>query len=234
FPRSINFPKRIESNHAEVHFDNQILELSTFTRQWEVTLDLQKCIVVWPGIIDISEGLVWTIDRYHYAIQAGVLGEDDRIELLNGILVKKMSTGEEHSACISVLDDYFVDLFGRTYRFRTENPISLPDLSEPEPDFIIADRKADRYRSGHPTVDDIHLVIEVAKESLDRDRTIKASIYANAGILEYWIVNLMDRKLELHLDRGEGGKYTTIKHFNESETFQSPFTVKTKVSDLLP
>ncbi|MEM7573188.1 MAG: Uma2 family endonuclease [Bacteroidota bacterium] len=178
--------------------------------------------------------LDWTIERYHHAIEMGVLTEDDRIELLNGILVKKMSIGEQHAACVSDLIEYFMDRFGKEYKFRSKNPITLPNDSEPEPDFIVANRIEDNYRTGHPTPKDIHLVIEVSENTLDQDRKWKSRIYAAASLPEYWIINLKNRQLELHLQPAEDGTYGTVQHFKEDSSFTSPFVGEVAVADLLP
>ncbi|MEL6802332.1 MAG: Uma2 family endonuclease, partial [Bacteroidota bacterium] len=145
-----------------------------------------------------ARGLVWTLDRYHRAIETGVFTEDDRIELLDGKIVEKMSVGNLHASCTMILMEYFMYKLGRAYQYRSENPIILNNLTEPEPDFVVVQRSDNNYKEGHPKVSDIFLLIEVAEESLHRDRNKKAKLYAHANISEYWIINLVNRQIEIH------------------------------------
>lgn len=182
-----------------------------------------------------ARGLVWTLDRYHHAIEAGVFTEDDRIELLDGKIVEKMSVGTKHSACLKILNKYFNRRYLDIYELMSENPVSLGDKNEPEPDFTILHLREDNYIESHPSPKDILLIIEVADESLSRDRTRKASLYAQANISEYWIINLVNRQIEVHTKPSmENGVFGSVQHFNDKEQFESPFAGDVLVKDLLP
>ena len=184
-----------------------------------------------PGL---GQEWLWTIERYHEAIRLGLLGEDDRVELLYGKLIKKMPTGEPRAACLSKINLYLHRKYMGEYELRRENPVVLSASSQPEPDYVVADLKDDFYQSGHPTPADIHLVIEVAETSISIDRGAKAKAYAQAGIREYWIINLPQKKVELHYDPLlEDGLYHQVAHFDLGESFVSPFVGEVAVADLL-
>ena len=179
--------------------------------------------------------LSWTIDGYHRAIEAGIFGEDDPLELLFGEIIPKMPVGEPHTQCLKVLNLRFVLQFREQYYYQVQDPISLLDDSEPEPDYAIVTHKKYSRRTGQPGPDDVHLLIEVADSSLESDRGPKARAYALAGIEEYWIINLRARQLELYLhpDRSSGD-YGSVVHYREGATFESPFCGPTPVTELLP
>ncbi|MEM6396771.1 MAG: Uma2 family endonuclease [Bacteroidota bacterium] len=182
-----------------------------------------------------NQSFEWTIERYHRAIEKGVFTEDDRIELLDGKIIEKMSVSNLHSSCVMILMEHFPFLLGRTYQYRSENPIILNDNSELEPDFVIVRRSSNNYREGHPKVEDIHLLVEVADESLNRDRTYKAKLYASANIAEYWIINLANRQIEVHTKpSADTAVFGSVQHFKEEEEFESPFVGEVVVKELLP
>lgn len=176
-----------------------------------------------------------TLDRYHRMIATGILGPDDKLELLNGKLVKKTSISPGHASCLKILSKYFNRRYLDQYELMSENPITLPLRSEPEPDFTIAKLREDNYFGAHPVPEDVYLVIEIADNSLTRDRLHKASIYAMEGIAEYWIVNLRQRQVELHLEPDrQYGTYGRVLRSKSGTTFDSPFVGQVKVDDLLP
>ena len=87
---------------------------------------------------ELVSGFEWTVERYHRAIELGLLTEDDRVELLLGDLIETTPIGEDHAATVEVLGEYFYERLGTAYRLRSENPVTLPNNSEPEPDFVVA------------------------------------------------------------------------------------------------
>ena len=177
----------------------------------------------------------WTLAKYHEAIAAGVLGPEDKIELLNGQIVNKMSINPPHAATVAKLNKYFSRRFLDVYELRSENPVTFIDDSEPEPDYTICALDAEEYAHRHPRPEEVHLIVEVAENSLSRDRTHKAKIYASAGIAEYWIVNLKNRQLEIHVDPDpEAGVYGRITRYKADATGESPFVGEVVVADLLP
>lgn len=181
------------------------------------------------------EPFEWTLERYHNAIEAGVLTEYDAVELIHGQLVKKMPISEDHAGIIEALTKYFITRFGFEYRYRSENPVPLLNNSEPEPDFVIAQNLPEGVKSRHPKPEEIHLVVEVAHSTLKYDRKVKGVLYAEAGIPEYWIINLRSRKIEVHRDPNPAeGNFETVLNHAEGTVFTSSFAGEVTVDDLLP
>ncbi len=179
--------------------------------------------------------LLWTLERYHNAIDCGVLTTEDRVELLFGHLIPKMPTGEPHAVCLSQLYELSYDRFGKQYTYRAQDPVTLPNQSEPEPDFVIARRKVYGKAVGHPKQDDILLLVEISQKTLIYDRGDKLRSYALAGIAEYWIINLQHRQVEVHLDPDTAvGDYRRTTIYREQDQFESPFGGDFSVLDLLP
>ena len=139
----------------------------------------------------------FTIDDYHRLIELGFLTEADKVELIRGELVQMASKGTPHTVCGAILcqqlDRLLVDRV-----VRGQDPITLPDNSEPEPDVVIARGNHLDYLPHHPYPEDILLVIEIADSTLRYDQTTKLGLYAEAGISNYWIVNLNARQLECY------------------------------------
>lgn len=138
-----------------------------------------------------------TVAQYHTAIDAGVFSEGDPIELLEGLLVQKMSKSPPHVVALARLLRAITALAPAGWSVRSQDPITLGD-GEPEPDLAVVRGAIDDYLAAHPTPPDIGLVVEVADSSLDRDRGIKLRSYARASLPEYWIVNLVDRCIEVY------------------------------------
>ena len=160
-----------------------------------------------------------TVERYHAMIEAGILGEEDRVELLNGMIVDSSPVGPFHAVCVGNINEYFVPQLVGRYRCRQEQPITIHGGSEPEPDYVIAKLSGHRYLDHHPYPEDIHLLIEVADKTLPRDRGAKKGIYARAGIPEYWIVNLIDRQLEIFTEPDlTAGTYAKERVLGEGDT----------------
>jgi Uma2 family endonuclease len=138
----------------------------------------------------------FTIDEYHQLIHLGFLHEGDRIELIRGELIHMATKGTPHTVCGSVLCRQLDRLLGDRATVRGQDPITLPNQSEPEPDVVIARGRDEDYLAHHPYPQDILLAIEISDSTLSYDQTTKLSLYAEAEIADYWIVNLNDRQLE--------------------------------------
>ena len=140
----------------------------------------------------------FSIAEYHRLGELGFFEPDDRVELIRGEIIIKAAKGTFHSVCNSLLLGELYALLGKRAIVRGQEPITLSDDSEPEPDVAIASNRADRYLSSHPEPADILLVIEVSDSTLKYDRRTKLSLYAESGISDYWIFNLVDIQLEMH------------------------------------
>lgn len=141
---------------------------------------------------------LFTIDEYHRLVDLGFFTENDRIELIRGEIVEMAPKRTPHSVCNSLLWKQLYELVGKLAEIRVQEPITLSSSSEPEPDVVIAKKKDDNYLAAHPTVEDIILIIEISDSTLKYDREIKLSLYAEAGINNYWIINLVDHNLEVY------------------------------------
>lgn len=149
----------------------------------------------------------WTIDDYHRMIEAGILC-DRKVELLVGEIVEMSPEGEPHAYCSHEAAQYLTDLLGKRATIRQAKPITLPNDSEPEPDIAIVQRLGREYREHHPYPENIYWLIEYANSSLEKDLELKSKIYAAAGILEYWVVNLKKSHLVVFRDILDG-EYAT-------------------------
>jgi Uma2 family endonuclease len=148
----------------------------------------------------------FSVAEYHRMVDAGILSEDDRVELLEGVIVLMSPQKEPHAHAIEELTEALVLQVNGRYRVRPQLPLTLGDRSEPEPDLAVVPLP----EPGAPAQNRraALLVIEVAGDSLRKDRLAKARIYARAGIPEYWIVNLEERCIEVFRDAdAENGVY---------------------------
>ena len=142
----------------------------------------------------------FTVDEYHRMIQAGILGEDDDVELLEGWIVPKMPRNPAHDAMISIIMmDVLTPRLPAGWHCRGQSAITTTD-SEPEPDIAVVRGPERDYLARHPGPADMALVVEVADSSLERDRTIKVRIYARDSVPVYWIVNLVEHQVEVYTD----------------------------------
>jgi Uma2 family endonuclease len=151
--------------------------------------------------IEIPIDRVWrfSVEQYHEMARLGILTEDDRVELLEGILVAKMTKNPPHIVATGLAQDLLMRVVPPGWYVSVQDPVTT-DESEPEPDLKVVrgDRRDHLTRRVGPV--DSPLVIEVADSSLREDRTLKKRIYARAGVPTYWIVNLRDREVEVYTD----------------------------------
>ena len=153
------------------------------------------------GVTDVSPSPVWrlSVEQYHEMIRTGILNNGDPIELLEGVLVPKMTRNPPHRIAVTQLRDLLMRLVGSGWHVETQEAITL-ETSEPEPDLAVIRGTVRDYPDRHPGPHDIGLVVEVADTSLAHDRGQKKRVYARAGIVEFWIVNLIDEQIEVYSD----------------------------------
>ncbi|MDZ4767483.1 MAG: Uma2 family endonuclease [Chloroflexota bacterium] len=144
-----------------------------------------------------------TADQYHALIDAGFFAADDRFELIEGIIVRKMAKNPPHATAQSYLERWLGQMIPSGWLVRGQNPIAL-GWTEPEPDVVVARGTIEDYDGRHPDQEAVGLLIEIADSSLEHDRGWKRQVYAKAGIAVYWIVNLRDRQIEVYQDALEG------------------------------
>jgi Uma2 family endonuclease len=151
----------------------------------------------------------FTVEQYHEMIQHGIFKEDEPIELIRGEIIKKLPIGNPHAATVNRLNRLLSNRMQDDAMLSIQNPILLAD-SEPEPDVAVLIYREDLYASRRPSAEDVLLLVEVADSSLAYDRNIKGAVYAEAGISEYWIVNLNQATVEVYLDPQADGRFATV------------------------
>ena len=182
----------------------------------------------------------FSIEEYHRLLEIGFLNEGDRIELIRGDLVEMAAKGTKHIFCCQELSGILHLLINRQAISRCQDPIVLASGSEPEPDFAIVRLSADRYRSRKPEAQDILLIIEVSDSSLDYDRAVKGSLYAEANIQNYWIFNVLDQQLEVYKSPFQNSRdefeygLKQIYQIHQTVDLPAPLTGTIVISEVLP
>lgn len=181
----------------------------------------------------------WTHDEY---LQAHELGwfENKRTELIEGEIVYMPAMNVKHFQGVVRADRILQRIFSEGFFVSTQCPLNVSEISDPEPDVAVIEGKLEDFKADLPKT--AALVIEIADSSLTYDRTEKASLYAKAGVPDYWIVNIKDRRLEVRRRPVKdstaifGYSYSTLQMLAENETI-SPLAkpeVEIKIAELLP
>ena len=150
--------------------------------------------------------------------EAGVLTQDDRVELIDGEIIEMCPIGTRHAACVRKAGDILSRLLRNVLIVSIQNPVHIDEYSEPLPDIALLKPRDDFYSRAHPVPDDVVLIIEVADTSLDYDRNIKMPLYAKAGIAEAWLVNLPKDIIEVYNDPS-GDSHQNCRLISRGETF---------------
>lgn len=171
---------------------------------------------------------------------AGVFPPGERVELVDGEVLAKSAQGSAHATAVRLTEDALRVAFGAGHDIRVQMPLALDPSSGPEPDVTVVPGSPRDYRDAHPS--SALLVVEVADTTLVYDREQKGSLYARAGVAEYWLVNLLDRRLEVYRDptplpEGRyGWGYRTARSYTAGDLI-SPLAApqaRVNVADLLP
>ena len=161
------------------------------------------------------------MDDYHAMTRAGILSEDDRVELVEGEIVVMSPVGSRHAACVDILAEFLIRAVDHRTSIRVQSPICLDESTELEPDLCVLVRRDDAYSESLPQPEDVLLVIEVSDTTRDYDRRVKAPLYARHGIREYWLVDLGSRTVEAHRAPGPEG-YGERSTYEGSERLEAP------------
>jgi Uma2 family endonuclease len=181
----------------------------------------------------------WTRREYERLIELGVFAPGERLELIDGVLLVKEPQGALHFSAIRLLQDTLSRVLGDSWEIRAQGPIALDARSEPEPDIAVVQGTFRDYVLEHPAR--ASLVIEVSDATLAIDRR-KGGVYARAGVPDFWIVNLVDRRLEIYRSPARspqsrfGWTYSDVRHVGRSELV-TPLILpaaRIPVSDLVP
>jgi Uma2 family endonuclease len=157
----------------------------------------------------------FTVDEYHAMARAGILLEDDRVELIEGEIVEMSPIGRGHAFSVTALTHLLVKGVGDRALVSVQNPVRLSSRSEPQPDVTLLRRRPD-YREVGVGPADVLLLIEVADSSLAYDRDVKLRLYARGGIPEVWIVDLQAERVYVYRTVGPGG-YESLREAGRGE-----------------
>ena len=182
----------------------------------------------------------WRRVEYERLVGTGFFRPGDPVELVGGQLIVAEPRGSRHFAAVQAMEEALRAAFGRGWQIRGQGPLALDDESEPEPDVAVVAGSFRDYVHGHPSRP--ALVVEVSESSLALDRDHKGSLYARAGLADYWIVNLVDQSLEVYRDPVPdpatpfGWRYRSVEVLR-GEAFVSPLAssgARIRVHDVLP
>jgi hypothetical protein len=148
---------------------------------------------------------LFTVAEYHKMAEAGILSEDDRVELIEGEIVAMSPIGSRHAGLVNRLTRLFSQRAGDQVIVSVQNPIRLGEHSEAQPDLALLKPRPDFYASSHPGPEDVLLIIEVADQSAAVDCEVKVPLYARFGVPEVWVVDLVSERLEVYREPGPGG-----------------------------
>ena len=186
-----------------------------------------------PELDDVARK--FTVDEVMQMVRAGVLDDDERVELIEGELLVAMSPQEPpHANTIRRLTHKLVEVYGPSYTVCVQLPFFASSTSLPEPDFAVVRGEAQIYDSRHPGGSDAALVIEISWSTRRRDRR-KVAIYGRAGVPVYWLLDVEKRRLEVYEKPVVDGTYTLMRVLEESAEVDVPETsARWLVRDLLP
>jgi Uma2 family endonuclease len=179
----------------------------------------------------------WTREQYYLMAEVGLIGPDDHVELIDGTLFERVSPQRTpHTASLRATEEALANAFGNGYDIRLQLPITLEDRSEPEPDVAVVPGTYRDFRDHHPAPSEVRLVVEISDSSLAHDRNKKGMTYAMAGIADYWIVNVAERRLEVYRSPSADLGYRSSTVLTEDDVV-SPLAMpnaEVRVRDLLP
>ena len=182
----------------------------------------------------------WTRAEYMKMAEVGIFATEERVELIEGKIIEMSPQNTSHAVVVSLISEALRVLFGENYYVRIRMPIEINEISEPEPDVVVVPGTPRDYLSEHPKT--AILIVEVSDSTLAYDRTQKTSLYAKAGIADYWIVNLINCRLEVYRepapmqDQPFGFGYKQITYYVETD-FVAPSALpqlSIAVGEILP
>lgn len=160
--------------------------------------------------------------------KAGIIQEDERVELIEGEIVKMSPIGKQHAGIVNRLTALLHALLATQAVIAVQNPILLSDDSEPQPDIAVLRFRDDYYASKLPTPDDVLLLIEVADTSVADDHERKLPLYARSAISQVWLVNLPEGRIEVH-SNPFAGEYRGVRHWFRGESLPLPIGSATAI-----
>ena len=164
--------------------------------------------------------LRFTVDDYYRMIDFGMLKDVEKAEIIEGELIKQMPIGKRHAACVKKLDELLRDELGKSVTYSVQDPVWLDEFNEPQPDVALLKRRDDFYSGKKPSAEDVLLLIEVSDSTLDYDRNRKIPLYAKHEIPEVWLINLINRTIEIHFQPRDYS-YNIVKVLRRGEQVKS-------------
>jgi len=155
-----------------------------------------------------------TVDQYYRMAEVGVLAPDERVELIDGVIIDMAPIGSRHAGTSSQLGELLLNALGSRAILRSQSPIRFGSTSEPQPDLAVLRRRHDYYKAAHPMADDALLLVEVSDTSARYDVKVKVPLYARYRIPEVWVVDLAQGSLHIYR-RPEGGVYADVSTLAE-------------------
>ena len=159
---------------------------------------------------------LFTVKEYHLMNEAGVFGEDDRVELIEGEIIQMAAIGTRHATCVRRLIRQFRQLPEESAILDVQNPIHLTERTEPQPDIVLLQFRLDYYETAHPMPSEVLLLVEVFDSTIDFDRDVKVPNYARSDIQEVWLWDLEVNCLEVYR-QPTANSYTSMQKFERGE-----------------
>jgi Uma2 family endonuclease len=158
------------------------------------------------------------VDRYQKMVAAGVLTKRDRIELIDGEMFNMAPIGPKHAALTSRLTKFLVLAVGDSGIVSPGGPVNLGDFSEPQPDLLLLRPRGDFYVGKIPEAADVLLLIEISDSTLAFDQNTKRALYARHGVVEYWIIDVEGKRIQVHREPTVNGSYAQARVFGMTES----------------
>ncbi|MBE9096643.1 Uma2 family endonuclease [Tychonema sp. LEGE 07203] len=160
---------------------------------------------------------LFTVQEYHLMNEAGVFGEDDRVELIEGEIIQMAAIGTRHASSVKRLTRRFSLIPEDRVTLGVQDPIQLTEKTEPQPDVVLLQPRADYYETAHPMPSEVLLLVEVSDSTVDYDRDVKVPNYSRSGIQEVWLWDLEVNCLEVYRNPTANG-YISVQKFERGET----------------
>lgn len=154
---------------------------------------------------------LFTVKEYHLMTEAGILSKGDRVELIEGEIIQMAAIGTRHASSVKRLLRQFNIIPYDQAIIGVQDPIQLTERTEPQPDFVLLQPRADYYATAHPVPSEVLLLVEVSDSTVDYDRDVKVSIYARSLIQEVWLVDLVENCVEVYRQPGPNGYSLMLK-----------------------
>jgi Uma2 family endonuclease len=159
----------------------------------------------------------FSVEEYTQLAEAGILLEDDRLELIDGRIIDMPPIGSHHASCVKRILATFVNLFQTRAIVSVQDPVRLGIYSEPQPDLMLLQQRDDFYAERHPVPDEVLLLVEVSDSSLEYDKAVKIPLYSQKYIQEVWLINLREHCVEMYRSPTPAG-YESISVLRGNQT----------------